>query len=88
MITRSTRQRKSETVLKLAEAQIKNSGADELGLLSFSARDYEPINYVFEQLKCFSFFPTQGAEIMTPKLAEQVTTVRKRGFGERGSRYC
>lgn len=69
MITRSTRQRKPETVLKLAEAQIKNSGADELGLLSVS-------------------FASMGAEIMTPKLAEQVATVRKRGFDERGSRYC
>lgn len=87
MITRPTRQRKPETVLKLAEAQIKNSGADELGLLSLSAGDYEPINYVLEQF--FDRFsnenvsvslPSMRTETMTPKLAEQVATVRKSGF--------
>jgi len=87
MITRPTRQRKPETVLKLAEAQIRNSGADELGLLSLSAGDYEPINYVLEQFfERFSnenvsvSLPSMRTETMTPKLAEQVATVRKSGF--------
>ena len=87
MITRPTRQRKPETVLKLAEEQINNCGADELGLLSLSAGDYEPINYVLEQFfdryaneNVSVSLPSMRTETMTPKLAEQVATVRKSGF--------
>ncbi|MEC9466322.1 MAG: TIGR03960 family B12-binding radical SAM protein [Myxococcota bacterium] len=87
MITRPTRQRKAETVLKLAEKQVQSTGCDEVGLLSLSAGDYEPINYVLEQFfdrhsndNVSISLPSMRTETMTPKLAEQVATVRKSGF--------
>ena len=87
MITRPTRQRKPDTVLRLADEQIKYSGADEVGLLSLSAGDYEPINYVLEQFfdrysdqNISISLPSMRTETMTEKLAEQVATVRKSGF--------
>lgn len=87
MITRPTRQRRPETVLKLAEESLASCGTDEVGLLSLSAGDYQPINEVLSEF--FNRYqddnigislPSMRTETMTPELAQQVATVRKSGF--------
>lgn len=87
MITRPTRQRKPEKVLELAQESLKNSGSNEIGLLSLSAGDYAPINHVlseffgrYAQQKIGISLPSMRTETMTPELAEQVASVRKSGF--------
>ncbi len=87
MITRPTRQRKPETVLKLADESLKNTGCGEVGLMSLSIGDYEPVNHVLSEF--FNKYEDQGlsvslpsmrTETMTPELARQVARVRKSGF--------
>lgn len=87
MITRPTRQRKPETVLKLAEESLQSCGSDQLGLLSLSAGDYQPINEVlseffnrYQEDMISVSLPSMRTETMTPELAKQVATVRKSGF--------
>ena len=87
MITRPTRQRKPETVLALAEASLASTGKDEVGLLSLSAGDYAPINYVLSEFfgryreeRISISLPSMRTETMTSELASQVATVRKSGF--------
>jgi radical SAM family uncharacterized protein/radical SAM-linked protein len=87
MITRPTRQRKPATVLRLAEESLAATGCDEVGLLSLSAGDYEPINEVlaefFKRYRDDNIgvsLPSMRTETMTPELAAQVATVRKSGF--------
>jgi len=87
MITRPTRQRSPEKVLELAEEALKNSGSNEVGLLSLSAGDYAPINHVLSEFfgrykdqKIGISLPSMRTETMTPQLAQQVASVRKSGF--------
>ena len=40
MIYRPVRERRKETIERLAEAQLENTGHDELSLLSLSTSDY------------------------------------------------
>lgn len=87
MITRPTRQRRPETVLRLVDEVLKNTGSDEVGLLSLSAGDYAPINDVLEELfrryrddRIAVGLPSIRTETMTPQLASQVAQVRKTGF--------
>ncbi len=87
MITRPTRQRTPETVLRIADETLKHSGKDEIGLLSLSAGDYQPINYVLSEFfarykddKIGVGLPSMRTETMTPELAKQVAQVRKTGF--------
>ncbi len=87
MITRPTRQRRPETVLKLADQALAATGADEVGLLSLSAGDYAPINQVlseffkrYKEERVAIGMPSMRTETMTAELAEQVATVRKSGW--------
>ena len=87
MITRPTRQRKAETVLRLADESLANTGSGEVGLMSLSIGDYEPVNHVLSEF--FNKYQDQGlsvslpsmrTETMNPELAAQVARVRKSGF--------
>ena len=87
MITRPTRQRSPETVLRLADEAIQNTGSNAVGLMSLSIGDYEPVNHVLSEF--FNKYEDQGlsvglpsmrTETMNPELAAQVARVRKSGF--------
>jgi radical SAM family uncharacterized protein/radical SAM-linked protein len=87
MITRPTRQRSPENVLKLAQAGLDATGYDDVGFLSLSAGDYECINGLLENfLNRFSpervgiSLPSLRTETMNDSLAEQIRRVRKSGF--------
>ncbi len=87
MITRPTRQRKPETVLKLADEALKSTGADAVGLLSLSAGDYQAMNELLSEFfkrykedRIAVGLPSMRTETMTPELAEQVAQVRKAGW--------
>jgi radical SAM family uncharacterized protein/radical SAM-linked protein len=87
MITRPTRQRRPETVLRLADEALKATGSDSVGLLSLSAGDYEPINEVLAEFfkrykddRISVGMPSMRTETMTPELAAQVATVKKSGW--------
>ncbi len=87
MITRPTRQRRPETVLRLADEALRATGGDAVGLLSLSAGDYEPINEVLSEFfkrykddRIAVGMPSMRTETMTPELAAQVATVKKSGW--------
>ena len=87
MLTRPSRQRSPDRVLRLATEGLKATGYEEVGFLSLSAGDYGCINALLE-----SFFdrfapervaislPSLRTETMTEKLAEQIGRVKKSGF--------
>ncbi len=50
MIYRPVREKKTETILKLAEEQLKNTGHEELSLLSLSTSDYSDFESLALQL--------------------------------------
>jgi radical SAM superfamily enzyme YgiQ (UPF0313 family) len=87
MATRPTRQRRPETVLKLADAGLAATGCDVVSLLSLSAGDYQGMAEVLSEFyrryqddRIAISLPSLRPETMTPELAEQVASVRKSAF--------
>jgi radical SAM family uncharacterized protein/radical SAM-linked protein len=87
MITRPTRQRSPETVLRVAEQGLRASGYEEVGLLSLSSGDYACLNPLlddflsrFESDKVSLSLPSLRTETMNDALAEKIARVRKTGF--------
>ena len=87
MITRPTRQRSPETVLRVAEQGLRASGYEEVGLLSLSSGDYASLNPLlddflsrYESERVSLSLPSLRTETMNDALAEKIARVRKTGF--------
>jgi radical SAM family uncharacterized protein/radical SAM-linked protein len=87
MITRPTRQRDPKQVLELAELGLKASGYEEVGLLSLSSGDYEPLNGLLDDFlarwegeKIAMSLPSLRTETMNDALAKKIARIRKTGF--------
>jgi radical SAM family uncharacterized protein/radical SAM-linked protein len=87
MITRPTRQRDPKEVLRLAEVGLKASGYEEVGLLSLSSGDYEPLNGLLDDFlarwegeKIGMSLPSLRTETMSDALAKKIARIRKTGF--------
>jgi radical SAM family uncharacterized protein/radical SAM-linked protein len=87
MITRPTRQRSPETVLRVAEQGLRASGYEEVGLLSLSTGDYACLDPLlddflsrYESEKVALSLPSLRTETMSGSLAEKIARVRKTGF--------
>jgi radical SAM family uncharacterized protein/radical SAM-linked protein len=87
MITRPTRQRDPKEVLRLAEVGLKASGYEEVGLLSLSSGDYEPLNGLLDDFlarwegeKIGMSLPSLRTETMSDALAQKIARIRKTGF--------
>jgi radical SAM family uncharacterized protein/radical SAM-linked protein len=87
MVTRPTRQRDPRQVLALAEAGLRGSGYEEVGLLSLSSGDYACLNPLvddflarFEPEEVALSLPSLRTETLSGSLAERIARVRKTGF--------
>jgi radical SAM family uncharacterized protein/radical SAM-linked protein len=87
MITRPTRQRDPAEVLRLAEVGLKSSGYEEVGLLSLSSGDYQPLNALLDDFlarwegeKIGMSLPSLRTETMSDSLARKIGRIRKTGF--------
>jgi radical SAM family uncharacterized protein/radical SAM-linked protein len=87
MVTRPTRQREPREVLRLAEAGLRGSGYEEVGLLSLSSGDYACLNPLvddflarFEPEEVALSLPSLRTETLSGSLAERIARVRKTGF--------
>ncbi|WP_330672123.1 TIGR03960 family B12-binding radical SAM protein [Aminicella lysinilytica] len=66
MIYRPVRERKSDSILKIAEEQLKNSGHDELSILSLSTSDYSDFEDL--TLKLTKFCKDKDVSLSLPSL--------------------
>ena len=87
MLTRPTRQRRPETVLRVAEQGLRASGYEEVGLLSLSSGDYECLNPLVDDFlsrwegeRVALSLPSLRTETLSAELAEKIARVRKTGF--------
>lgn len=87
MIYRPTRERSEETLLRLAEDSIRNTGYDEISLSSLSSSDYSRIDSLIEKL--LDRYQNKGIGVSLPslridgfsvKLAKETQRVRKTGL--------
>lgn len=86
-IDRPVRQRSPEKILEIAEQSFRQTGIDEISLLSLSAADYaclvptlKELNKEYADKKVSISVPATRTEKLTPDLIEQIKTVRKTGF--------
>lgn len=87
IIYRPVRERSPEQVFELASQGIKNSGFNELALLSLSTGDYSCLGTTLPQLmdrfsrEAISVsMPSMRVGTLTPELMDQIKRVRKTGF--------
>ncbi len=87
MIYRPVRERSPEQIFELATAGIKNSGFNELALLSLSTGDYSCLGTTLPQLmdrfadEAISVsMPSMRVGTLTQDLMDQIKRVRKTGF--------
>ena len=87
MIYRPVRERSKEQIMELAEEGVKNSGFDELALLSLSTGDYSHLpELLTEMMDHFAeehvsvALPSMRVGTLTPAVIEQIRRVRKSGF--------
>ncbi|MHB8620579.1 MAG: TIGR03960 family B12-binding radical SAM protein [Chloroflexota bacterium] len=87
MITRPTRERSKETILSIAEQLARNTGFEEISLLSLSAGDYSQArDLVREMMARFKdtnvsvSMPSLRVDSFTVDLAKEIAQVRKTGF--------
>ena len=87
MITRPRRQRAPETILRLAQEGIANTGYNEIGLLSLSSSDYKSIVELTRKLN--AHFAGQDVGLSLPSLRigtalaalpKEISRVRKAGL--------
>ncbi|MBP2653290.1 MAG: rimO 1 [Firmicutes bacterium] len=87
VIYRPVRERQPQTLLKLAQELVDNTGYDEISLTSLSSADYSCLNNLVESL--IERFKNQGVSVSLPslrvdsfsiKLAQEVQKVRKSGL--------
>ncbi|MDH3997308.1 MAG: TIGR03960 family B12-binding radical SAM protein [Desulfuromonadales bacterium] len=86
-IYRPVRERKPETLRKLIDIALSNSGYDEVSLLSLSTGDYSAIEALMQNLMgCYAAqrvaisLPSLRVGSLTPALMEEIKKVRKTGF--------
>ncbi|SNB47846.1 TIGR03960 family B12-binding radical SAM protein [Geobacter sp. DSM 9736] len=86
-IYRPVRERSPRTVLQLVEEALRNSGYEEISLLSLSAGDYGCIAPLLKALmarhaddRIAVSFPSLRVGTLTKELVEEVKRVRKTGF--------
>lgn len=86
-IYRPVRERSPESILSLAEAALRNSGYDEVSLLSLSTGDYGCIAPLLKELmarfaedRIAVSFPSLRVGTLTRDLVDEVKKVRKTGF--------
>ncbi len=87
MTTRPARQRDPKRVLALADAGLRASGLEEIGLLSLSSGDYACLDPLLDDLlarwegeRIAMSLPSLRTETMSPSLAQKIARVRKTGF--------
>ncbi|OWZ83926.1 TIGR03960 family B12-binding radical SAM protein [Natranaerobius trueperi] len=87
MIYRPVRERNPDTILKLSEQLIKNTGYDELSLTSLSTADYKEINNLLDELNdCFNpqpvslSLPSLRVDAFSVNLAQKVQSGKKSGL--------
>jgi radical SAM family uncharacterized protein/radical SAM-linked protein len=87
MITRPTRQRSPEKVLRVAEVGLGASGYEEVGLLSLSSGDYDCLNPLLDDFlarwegdRIAMSLPSLRTETMNASLAQRIGRIRKTGF--------
>jgi len=87
MITRPQRQRSVETVLRKAESAYRNTGHDEIGLLSLSSSDYLGIRNLaktmaeaFQSRRVNISLPSLRIKTVVSELPEALSTIRKGGL--------
>ncbi len=86
-IYRPVRERDPEALLSAAREALRNSGFEELSLLSFSTGDYCQVQWLLSALmdqladdRVAVSFPSMRVGTLTPELMELVRRVRKTGF--------
>jgi len=86
-IHRPYRERSPESIHRILDASLKQTGYEELSLLSLSAGDYSSIELLLSDLmdqleskKVAVSFPSLRIESVVGHLAEEVKRVRKTGF--------
>ncbi len=87
MIYRPVRERSEDDILQLARHGIKNSGFDELALLSLSTGDFSCLpSLLVQMMDHFTkeyvsvSMPSMRVGTLTPEVIEQIKRVRKTGF--------
>ncbi|MDL2328519.1 TIGR03960 family B12-binding radical SAM protein [Desulfosarcina sp. OttesenSCG-928-A07] len=87
MIYRPVRERAPENILSLAETALKQTGYEDLSLLSLSTGDYSCISPLMrhfmdygEKAKVAVSLPSLRAGSLTPELMDLIQRVRKTGF--------
>lgn len=87
VLYRPVRERKPETLIKLAEETINNTGYSEISLTSLSSADYSGLHYLVTEL--INRFKHRGVSVSLPslridsfsiQLAQEVQQVRKSGL--------
>ena len=86
-IYRPVRERSPETLLKIIDKALKNSGWDELSLLSLSTGDYACLHQVIKSLmerylpdNISVSLPSLRVGTLTGEIMEEIKKVRKTGF--------
>ena len=87
-IYRPQRERKPEEISQIVEKSLKNSGYEELSLLSLSTADYCSILPLLSVLKekhakddrLAISFPSTRVDALTPELLQEVQSIRRSGF--------
>ena len=86
-IYRPVRERDPETIRRLISASLKNSGFEEISLLSLSTGDYSCIEPLLQSLmrehagdQVAVSLPSLRVGTLTPELMEEIKKVRKTGF--------
>jgi radical SAM family uncharacterized protein/radical SAM-linked protein len=86
-IYRPVREREPETIRGLVDAMLRNSGYDEISLLSLSTGDYSAIETLMQELMgCYAdqriaiSLPSLRVGSLTPGLMNEIKKVRKTGF--------
>jgi radical SAM family uncharacterized protein/radical SAM-linked protein len=87
MIYRPLRERSPQKILQLVEEGLKNTGYDEVSLLSLSLGDYSCIEPLLEWIidrhreeRVAVSLPSLRMETLTPSIIRQIQEVRKTGF--------
>jgi len=87
MITRPTRERSKETILDIARQLARNTGFEEISLLSLSAGDYSDARGLvrdmvqeFKDCNVSLSMPSLRVDSFTVELAREIAQVRRTGF--------
>ncbi len=86
-IYRPERQRSPETVKRIVQESLANTGQEEVSMLSLSIGDYEALNPLLNELnnryekdRVAISLPATRTETLTPEVIRQIKRVRKTGF--------